>query len=847
VYIPRIYHGRNKTFFFFNWEQIKDHSPDNPIETVPTAAQRSGDFSQTFTNNGQLINIYDPLTTVPNPASPGNYMRTVFPGNQIPASRLDPIAVKLLSYYPLPTLPGITNNLPLHNTRTNPVDKVFVRIDQDFGVNNRLFFRYGYQVAQSNTPWNSVALPGETTNDGEGFIRTTGQSAILSDTETFTANLIGEFRAGYTRAHVQGTPRGTSFDYTTLGLPSYLKASGNALIFPEFDITGETSLGPSRAALQDDVEGNFDYQAALTWIHGHHSLKSGFDFLFIPWNVLRPNYPGGDYSFSQAYTQGPNPAVGNATTGLGLATFLLGAPTGGSFTIGPAFAASQKSYNWYLQDDWKVAGNLTLNLGIRWEYQTPWSERHNHLSYFNPTANDPVTGLPGVLTIVGQNGGSRYVSLPQDTNFMPRIGLAYTFTKNTVFRGGYGWFYVNGNGGIGATPGSLGSGSEVSTPVYLGTPLAAPNTPPPGTSLANPFVTGLTPYPNPLVGSGISTVPRNWLVPLMQDWNANFERTIGNDLLIEAGYVGSRGEHIWTSIPSNALDPKYLSLGAQLNALVPNPFYGEIKSGTLSAPTITRAQSLLPYEQYTGVTTSLDPVGDSIYHALEVRVSRRMNRGFLFQSSYTFGKLIDDIPERFSGHSSVISPYNLRLSRSISDDDRSQVWISNFVYQLPFGCKMPFLNKGPEAWIIGNWQISGILTAQTGSPVVIKGPNNTNAPGLSSAAVRLGDPNLPSGQKSINRWFNTAAFAAAAPFTFGNDSRTEPNLRNPGVTDLDLSLSRYQPIKDRMTLQFRADLYNSTNHVNFNTPQGTLTAANFGQITSALAGRSVTLSLRLAF
>ena len=582
---------------------------------------------------GQLITIYDPFNhRTKSRQSRQLHAHCFSSGNKIPASRLsDPIAVKLLSYYPLPTLPGITNNLPLQNTRTNPVDKVFARIDQNFGVKNRLFFRYGYQVAQSNTPWNSIAFPGETTNDGEGFIRTTGQSAILSDTETFTANLIGEFRAGYTRAHIQGIPRGTGFDYTTLGLPSYLKASGNALIFPEFDITGETSLGPSRAALQDDVEGNFDYQAALTWIHGPHSLKSGVDFLFIPWNVLRPDYPGGDYSFSQAYTQGPNPSVGNATTpGFGLCYISTRrAPTGGSFTIGPAFAASQKSYNWYLQDDWKVAANLTLNLGIRWEYQTPWTERHNHLSYFDPNTKDPVTGLPGVLTVVGQNGGSRYISQPQDTNFMPRIGLAYTFAKNTVFRGGYGWFYVNGNGGIGATPGSLGSGSEVSTPVYLGTPLAAPNTPPPGTSLANPFVTGLIPYPNPLVGNGISAVPRNWLVPLMQDWNANFEHTIGNDLLIEAGYVGSRGEHIWTSIPSNALDPKYLSLGAQLNALVPNPFYGEIKSGTLSAPTITRAQSLLPYEQYTGVTTSLDPVGDSIYHALEVRVSRRMNRGFL--------------------------------------------------------------------------------------------------------------------------------------------------------------------------------------------------------------------------
>jgi len=408
-------------------------------------------------------------------------------------------------------------------------------------------------------------------------------------------------------------------------------------------------------------------------------------------------------------------------------------------------------------------------------------------------------------------------------------------------------FFLPGSGGIGASPGDLGSGSQTSTPVFLGPPQSAPNTPVPGASLANPFVAGLIAFPNTLVGNGINAVFPNWVSPFNQQWNANIQRTVFKNFLIEASYIGSRGEHIWTNIQQNAANPQFFSLGSQLNALVPNPFFGIIQTGSLSTATVRQNQLLTPYPQYTGVSQIRASVGDSVYHAFTLRVDKRMSHGLQFQAAYTFGKLIDDVQERFSGRSSFIDPYNLRLSRSTSDLDRSQYFVTNFIYELPFGYGKHWGTKGFAGKVLGNWQVSGITTVETGQPVVITGPNNTQLPGISAYALRLRNPNLPSGQQTIDRWFDTTAFASAPLYSLGTDSRTEPNLRNPGLLNVDLGLSRSQPITESVRLQFRAEMFNATNKVNFSAPSASVTASNFGQITAAGGGRTVQLALRLTY
>lgn len=262
VAIPKVYDGRNKTFFLFNWEQNNDHGVNQPTATVPTLAQRAGDFSQTFTSGGALIRIFDPTTTVPGTGGSG-FTRAVFPENKIPANRIDPLTRKIMSYYPdpnLPFAPTVQANWTASFPQIVHTDKWFARADQNFGTNNRLFFRYGHQTTPRKSPYTNIAFPGEGTNGG-GNQESFSHTAALSDTHTFTPNLFGEFRFGYTRSVIKLTPLSVGFDITTLGLPQYLKTASTDALFPRFNITDFTALGPDRASHNVDAETTPEIQA----------------------------------------------------------------------------------------------------------------------------------------------------------------------------------------------------------------------------------------------------------------------------------------------------------------------------------------------------------------------------------------------------------------------------------------------------------------------------------------------------------------------------------------------------------------------------------------------------------
>ncbi len=845
VYLPRVYNGRNRSFFFVNWEQIPQRAPDNVRVTVPTALERTGDFSQTVNNQGRLIQIFDPATT--RPGLPGQFIRDPFPGNRIPAERLDPIAQRVLQFLPPPNRAELVNNFVLNNTRRNDTDKLFFRMDHAVGTRHRLFFSHGRQNTDQFTEGVNAAFPGEGVNGEQGKIGNRPRSAVLSDTVVFRPNLIGEFRANVTRNVIRTAPRSAGFDFTQLGFPRELKDRAAVLLFPRFQITDATNLGPDRASFFTDAEQAAELQAHGTWLRGAHSIKTGFHYSFQAFNVFRPERPSGFYSFDRTFTQGPSPVTASSTAGFGVATFLLGLPTGGSFSFDPSLAASQRYYGWYLQDDWKVRRGLTVNLGIRYEYQTPWTDRFNQLGFFDPQFTDPLSGQRGLLRFTGRDGNSRYQSDPDKNNFAPRVGLAWQFRRNTVFRAGYGIFFFPGSGGVGAGASDLGDGFLAQTSLFLGPPPAAPNTPPPGASLARPFTAGFFTPPTTGVGGGINTAFRDWVTPYNQHWNANFQHALGWNMLVEAAYVGSRGQRIWINRSRNAASAEFLSLGAGLDTLVPNPFFGRIPTGALSVATVRRSQLLLPFPHYTGVSRFRDAVGDSVYHGMTVRLDKRMAQGLTLQASYTLSKQIDNVQERFGGRSAFIDPNNLSLSRSVGEFDRPQYFITNYIYELPFGPGKRWAGSGWPARLLGNWQVSGITTLGKGLPIVITGPNNTRLPGVSAVAMRVRTPVPAEGQRTLDRWFDTTAFQPAPTFTLGNDSRTQPNLRTPGIKTFDLAVSRAQRIGERIRLQFRAEFFNAFNTPQFDAPVGNVTAANFGQITGAGGTRQVQLGLRLSY
>ena len=847
IMIPSVYSGRDRTFFFFNWEAVPQRTPDNINDTVPTAAERSGDFSRTLDASGNVIRVYDPLTTRADPARAGSYIRDQFPGNRIPAARFDPIALKILEYYPLPNRATRTQNFALNNTRKDDLWQMFLRIDHVLGSKHRFFFSHGQTNRDRNTPGVNIAYPGEGTNGERGKITNHPKTAVLSDTVTFRPNLLGEFRFSGARGLTQTQPRSAGFDFTQLGLPRYLKEQARQLMFPRIEPSDVVALGPDRASYFTDSEYAIEGQGHLTWVRGVHSLKTGFVRTFHTFNVTRAERPSGLYSFGRAYTQGPNPASASATAGFGVATLLLGAPTGGQFSLDPSLATSQKYYAWYLQDDWKVRPSLTLNLGLRWEYQTPWTDRFNQLAWFDPDYPDPLTKAKGVLRFAGRDGNPREQTDPDRNNFAPRVGLAWQFYKKTVLRTGWGVFYTPGSGGIGAGVSDLGAGFMVQTPVYLGPPPAAPNTPPEGASLADPFKTGIVQPPSTGVGTSIGTAFRKWVTPFMHQWNVNIQRMLSSDTLVEAAWIASRGQRLWVNRSRTAVSTEYLSLGPKLDELVDNPWYGIITTGTLSARQVRRSQLLQPFNHYTGVSRFRDAVGDSVYHAFALRVEKRTLRHLTLHASYTIGKLIDNVQERFSGRTSLVDPNNLRASRSIADYDRSQYFVVSYIYELPWGHGKRWLQQGPLAAIVGNWQLSGITTFGSGMPVVITAPSNTRLPGVGGYADRLRPAYLPPEQRTLNRWFDTGAFLAPALYTFPNGSRTEPNIRTPGIKTFDMSLSRIQKIGERVSLQFRAEFFNAFNTPQFGAPNGSVTSVDFGRITSASGERNIQLGLRLAY
>jgi outer membrane receptor protein involved in Fe transport len=806
IRIPKVYNGQDKTFFFADFNVTLASNGNLYNQLTPTALERSGDFSQTLAGGKPTI-IYDPATTT-QLADGKTYTRQPFPGNKIPQARIDSSAAQIVKFYPDPngSYAGGLNFL-VQPPQIRQTWQWIERIDHNFSSNDKIFGRIGGYNPNGEA---QQRILNKANNDTSGGFRDT--QITLSHTHVFGASLVNDLRVGFVQEH----------NYTIAGSsPSPELGIKNVLLyeFPQINIQNAGMIPLGSSASNGDRDRSYVFSEALNFVKGRHTLKIGGDYRRQMWDNYSPGKLSGNYTFSGAFTGLP----GTQGTGSGFADLLLGYPASTSINI------NDYTYRWninssgiYLQDDFKLSSKLTLNLGVRWEYNGPYSEANGQYAIFNPSRVNRQTGNLGDVEFAKVDTNSDHFSPSVYTNFLPRVGFAYNLASKWVVRGGYGMYLLPtiGYGGVGqasqygvaATFTSLDS----VTPRYRlqdGVPAYTYNVDFEGRPRIPASLTSPT--------ASVQMVERRERSAYNQTWQLGFQRQIGQ-WLAELDYVGTRGVKLPSSFQLNQVRPENWGPG--------------------------NLQPRRPYPQYVAVGALLNN-GNSIYHSLQAKLEHRWHNGLLIQMAYTWSKLIDDIdgPSRANGvpYQDV---YNLRADRGIGGYDTPHRFVTSYVYQVPLGRHGKYLNQVPVVKdVVEGWQFSGITEFQVGLPMQVTqtftawGPN-TQRPNL----VAGQDPSLPRGDRTIARWFNTGAFTASPNFTLGFAPRFP--LHGPGINNWDLALMRDFKLFERLKMQFRGEAYSATNHPQWGNPGTALNNLNtFGVITSAGGARSIELATRFFF
>jgi hypothetical protein len=846
VYIPKLYDGRNRTFIFGSWESIRQKDPEAILTTVPTARERAGDFSQSFDASGRLLQIYDPLSTRPNPAAPGRFIRDPFPSNIIPATAQDPVARKLMTYYGEPNQPGArftsVENFAWSGSSPDAYDSLLLRGDHNFTDRQRVFVRTSTSVRPrtGNNLFDNIATAPSTS-------KRISRGAALDYLNTLTNSVMLNIRYGFTR-YGDSDDR-EEFSLAELGMPASLASSVSNAHFPAVSISGYQSLGGSGdSKTRQNVH---SFQVNITRVGSRHNLKWGFDHRIYQANLQTTGAASGTFSFNPNFTRGPDP-VSNTNTGHPVASFLMGIPSSGSIDVNVQPAFFNKYYGAFLQDDFRITRAFTLNLGLRYEYETPRTERYDRMVRgfaYNTTSPVTIPGrqLFGGLGFAGVKGEPRYQWDPQRRNFAPRIGIAWQLTPRVVFRSGYGIFLAGTSdfgGGVAASPGFSANTPLVSsldgvTPMHR---------------LSNPFPNGLlAPIGSSeglrtLTGQSIAFVDVNGRVPYTQQFSAGFQVQVPGNLVVDASYSGSRGTGLAVgNVNINQLTTADMQRGGALQQSVPNPFFGQFTSGILASANTTVGQLLRPYPHFNSITVRNPTVGNSTYHSAQVKVERRMANGLTFLASYMISKLIDDV-------ATPQNNYYLKGERSVSEIDRPQRLVISGLYELPFGPGKAFTGGSSRVVrkIIEAWQLNWISTFMSGQPMAVT--SNVNTTGSLGGGQRPDStgisPELEGANRSrLDRYFDTAQFRAPAPFTFGNLSRRLPDVRGPGLHNWDVSVIKNVLLTERVRVQIRAEAFNAINLPAFDNPATSFGASTFGRISAvqnrANPARQIMLGMKL--
>jgi hypothetical protein len=874
----------NKTFFFANYEGLRQKSGTVSTLTVPLQEWRNGDFSNLRNSNGQPIIIYDPATTRPDPINPGSFTRDPFPGNMIPSSRISVVGRALTQYWPLPnTTPSNAftqaSNYVLSGAQPSNGDRVDSRVDHVINDKWRAFVRYSYSDEDSqvfNSFQNAASSSG---GDGPTFTRT--QSLSIDNNYVLSPSFLIDVRYGLNRRFVDRKPLSAGFDLASLGFANNVAQIAQATEFPRIDVQGFQSLG--QATFTDLVIAPTTHQFNFsgTKVLSSHTVKFGMDYRKFMLNFTQLFFPAGQYGFSNAQWTQRDPNITSSTQGFAFASMLLGIPSNGQISHNPSPASSSSYWASYIQDDWRIAKNLTINFGLRHEFDVPRTERFNRLSYFDQTAASPIANrvpanpffnpsqLAGALVFMDENN-RRQVDTDLN-NFGPRIGASWNVTPKTVVRSAYGVFYMPSHvqaAGHSGSAGMMGFNSQSNMIVSLDgrVPLRTVDNPfPDGFNLPPGNAEGAATFMGLNIGGGNGGVFTSNQTPRMQQWNVNVQRELPGNFIAEVAYLGSKGTNLLigeSGLAFAQVDPSYLSLGTGLQDQVPNPFFGIITnpSSPLRFETVQRARLLRPFPQYDGVSAFRVPGSKSIYHAFTGRLDKRFSGGLSLLTAYTFGQLRDDASTTvgFLGQAGTQqNAYDRASDWSIGSQDIRHRFVASFVYDLPFGHDRRFGNSwnGVVNAVLGGWQVNGILTFQSGIPLIItQAVNNTNLFSPTQRPTWNGqDPNIDGSGVSkadhILRWFDTSAFSVTPAFQFGNVPRVQPDLRADGVKNLDLSVFKNNYFHGgKWNAQIRLEMFNALNRVQFNAPNTQVGNGNFGIVSSQANGpRQVQLALKLLF
>ena len=858
VRIPKLIDGRNKVFFMFAYEGVRDALPAPTTNTMPTDAERGGDFSALL-KVGSVYQIYDPSSGV---VQGGRVARQPFANNIIPANLISPIAKNYLKYYAQPNQPGQANGQAnfLSNTdgERNRFYNTIGRLDVNLSDRHKFFFgaRNNLRVGSGGNGFGKSVYDNPTSGN---YLQRLNWGLTFDDVYTISPTFLMNSRANWSRFVEPLTNFSLGYDSTSLGLPSYLSANAPRKVLPRISFSTFTALGDTGGTeLPFDV---FQIFESFTKIQGKHSLKFGTDLRQYRESQLSAGYTNGTFVFGTNWTNGPLDNSPAAPIGQDLAAFLLGMPTSGQYDLNAWRQNKNNYYSFFLQDDFRVSSSLTLNLGLRLEGETPTTERYNRtINGFDRTtaspiaaraiaayAANPIAEIPAAQFKV--NGGPLFAgsgntgiySSPK-ANFAPRIGFAWTpGIAKTVIRGGAGIYYfpygIAGNN----APGFSQTTPLVATNDGYLTPAA---------TLADPFPGGIQrPSGSSLglstfAGKNITYYDPNPGYAYSTRWQFSIQRELFPNVLLELGYMGNKAVKMPVDHNFNGTPLQYLSTSPtrdqaaidRLSANVANPFAGLLPGTGLNGSVVARSQLLGAFPQYSGAAGVLGQAftdGSSWFHAFDARIEKRYSHGFLMLVNFQWSKLMEK--------RSRLNDNDPFLEKRIAAEDRPYRLVWSGTYDLPFGRGKALLKGANRVldYAVGGWNVNLITTFTTGTAL-----------GWGNLIYSGGPLNLD--PHNVDNSFDVTQFNRVSAQQLGSNVRTFPtrfaNLRQDTVQQVDFSIIKKLRITERLQMTYRCEFFNSTNRAIFNAPDLGPTSSTFGKITSqANTPRRIQMALRLVF